>query len=123
MVFQSTIPIAFGLALTDWDLEPVRGRLGVLGLAGGVIAYWALRLRAKFELLPIVALVGALRRLHRLRLGQLSSARAASTSSSCVFGETFGKTLATLPSASITKVERCTPQYFFPYMLFSTQVP
>ena len=49
MVFQSTIPIAFGLALTDWDLDRFAVLSGVLGLAGGVIAYWALRLRGRFE--------------------------------------------------------------------------
>jgi len=54
MVFQSTIPIAFGLAFTDWDLSRFAVVSGVLGLAGGVLAYWALRLRGRFELLPIV---------------------------------------------------------------------
>ena len=54
MVFQSTIPIAFGLALTDWDLSRFAVVSGVLGLVGGLVAYWALRLRAKFELLPIL---------------------------------------------------------------------
>jgi cation:H+ antiporter len=54
MVFQSTIPIAFGLALTDWDLNRFAILSGVLGLAGGVLAYWALRLRGRFEPLPIV---------------------------------------------------------------------
>ncbi|MGH2985959.1 MAG: sodium:calcium antiporter [Solirubrobacterales bacterium] len=54
MVFQSTIPIAFGLALTDWDLDRFAILSGVLGLAGGVLAYWALRLRGRFEPLPIV---------------------------------------------------------------------
>ncbi len=54
MVFQSTIPIAFGLALTNWDLSNYAVVSGVLGLAGGILAYWALRLRAKFELLPIL---------------------------------------------------------------------
>ena len=62
MVFQSTIPIAFGLALTDWDLDKFAVVSGLLGLAGGVLAYWALRLRGRFEALPIViwsALFGA----------------------------------------------------------------
>jgi cation:H+ antiporter len=53
MVFQSTIPIAFGLALTDWDLDKYAVLSGALGFAGGVVAYWALRLRGKFEALPI----------------------------------------------------------------------
>ena len=54
MVFQSTIPIAFGLALTDWDLGRFALLSAALGLAGGGLAYWALRLRGRFELLPIL---------------------------------------------------------------------
>ena len=54
MVFQSTIPIAVGLLLTDWDLNRFAVASGVLGLAGGAVAYWALRLRGRFELLPIL---------------------------------------------------------------------
>ncbi len=55
MVFQSTIPIAVGLLLTDWELDRFAVVSGVLGLAGGVIAYWALRRRGKFEVLPVTA--------------------------------------------------------------------
>jgi cation:H+ antiporter len=55
MVFQSTIPIAFGLALTDWDLDRYAVLSGALGVAGGVLAYWALRLRGRFELPAIIA--------------------------------------------------------------------
>jgi cation:H+ antiporter len=55
MVFQSTVPIAFGLLLTEWDLDAYAILSACLGLAGGVLAYWALRLRGRFELLPIVA--------------------------------------------------------------------
>src|SRR4029078_9813024 len=54
MVFQSTIPIAFGLALTDWDLDHFAVVSGILGLAGGALAYWALRLRGRFDAAPIV---------------------------------------------------------------------
>ena len=54
MVFQSTIPIAVGLALTNWDLDKFATLSGVLGLVGGVVAYWALRLRGRFELFPIL---------------------------------------------------------------------
>lgn len=53
MVFQSTIPIAFGLAFTDWDLDSFAIVSAALGLGGGVLAYWALRLRGRFEPLPI----------------------------------------------------------------------
>jgi cation:H+ antiporter len=55
MVFQSTIPIAFGLALTEWDLDKFAILSGVLGLIGGAIAYMALRRRARFTTGPIVA--------------------------------------------------------------------
>ena len=62
MVFQSTIPIAFGLALTEWELNHFALVSAGLCLAGGVLAYWALRLRGRFEPLPIAiwaALFGA----------------------------------------------------------------
>jgi len=62
MVFQSTIPIAFGIAFTDWDLDRFAIAAGTLGLGGGVLAYFALRRRGRFELAPIlvwVALFGA----------------------------------------------------------------
>jgi cation:H+ antiporter len=53
MVFQSTIPIAFGLLLVDWELDRYAAVAAVLGLAGGGVAYWALRLRGRFEPLAI----------------------------------------------------------------------
>jgi cation:H+ antiporter len=55
MVFQSTIPIAFGLAFTEWDLDKFAIVSGVLGLVGGVLAFWALRLRDRFEVGPVIA--------------------------------------------------------------------
>ncbi len=55
MVFQSTIPIAFGLALTDWDLDRYAIISGCLGLAGGVLAYFALSRIGKFRWPAIVA--------------------------------------------------------------------
>jgi len=58
MVFQSTIPIAFGLWLTDWDLSHFALVSGGLGLAGGALAYWALRLRQRFEVLAILVWAG-----------------------------------------------------------------
>jgi hypothetical protein len=58
MVFQSTIPIAVGLALTDWDLDRFAVVSGVLGLLGGGVAYWALRLRGRFDLFPILVWSG-----------------------------------------------------------------
>ncbi len=54
MVFQSTIPVAFGLAFTDWELDRYAVVSASLGLAGGALAYWALRLRGRFELLPVI---------------------------------------------------------------------
>jgi cation:H+ antiporter len=50
MVFQSVIPVGIGLIFTDWDLGGNAAISVALGLAGGVIAYWALRLRDRFEL-------------------------------------------------------------------------
>jgi cation:H+ antiporter len=55
MVFQSMIPVGIGLAFTDWDLSGNAAISMGLGLAGGVLAYWALRLRKRFELLAVVA--------------------------------------------------------------------
>ena len=55
MVFQSTIPIAFGLVLTEWDLDHYAIISGCLGLAGGVLAYVALSKRGRFEWPAIVA--------------------------------------------------------------------
>jgi cation:H+ antiporter len=49
MVFQSTIPVAFGLAFTAWDLDSFAMLSAALGLAGGVVAYWALRLQGRFS--------------------------------------------------------------------------
>jgi cation:H+ antiporter len=54
MVFQSTIPVGIGLIFTDWELSGNAAVSVALGLAGGVLAYWALRLRDRFELLPVI---------------------------------------------------------------------
>jgi cation:H+ antiporter len=55
MVFQSTIPVGIGLLFTDWDLSGNAAVSVGLGLAGGVIAFWALRLRDRFELPAVLA--------------------------------------------------------------------
>jgi cation:H+ antiporter len=55
MVFQSMIPIAIGLAFTVWDLDRFAVLSIVLGLAGGIVAYWALRRRAQFNAPAILA--------------------------------------------------------------------
>jgi cation:H+ antiporter len=54
MVFQSTVPIVVGLLFTDWDLDRFAIVSGALGVAGGLLAYWALRLRDRFEPVAIV---------------------------------------------------------------------
>jgi cation:H+ antiporter len=58
MVFQSTIPVGIGLLFTQWDLTGNAAVSVALGLAGGVIAYWALRLRDRFELPAVLAWIG-----------------------------------------------------------------
>lgn len=58
MVFQSTIPIAVGLAFTEWDLSHFAIVSGALGLAGGVIAYVALHKRGRFQLPAVLAWAG-----------------------------------------------------------------
>jgi cation:H+ antiporter len=55
MVFQSTVPIAVGLAFTDWELDRFATVAMGLGLAGGAVAYWALRLRGRFDAAAIAA--------------------------------------------------------------------
>jgi cation:H+ antiporter len=54
MVFQSTIPIAIGLLLTGWELDRFAAISMALGLAGGVVAFWALRLRGQFNATAII---------------------------------------------------------------------
>ena len=54
MVFQSTIPVGIGLIFTEWELSGNAAISVALGLAGGALAYWALRLRDRFELLPVL---------------------------------------------------------------------
>ncbi len=54
MVFQSTIPVGIGLIFTDWELSGSAALSVALGLAGGLLAYFALRLRDRFELLPVL---------------------------------------------------------------------
>ena len=42
MAFQSTVPVALGLTVTDWDLDRFAVAAGVVGLAGGALALWRL---------------------------------------------------------------------------------
>ena len=55
MVFQSTIPIAVGLLLTEWELDRFAVVSGILGLAGGVIAYFTISRRDRFDWPSVVA--------------------------------------------------------------------
>lgn len=48
MVFQSTLPVAIGLAFTDWDLGAPSLVAAVLALAGGGVAIVALQIRRRF---------------------------------------------------------------------------
>jgi cation:H+ antiporter len=58
MAFQSTVPIAFGLAVTGWDLDRFAVAAGIAGLAGGALALWRL---PKDRLgIPVVAAWSAL---------------------------------------------------------------
>jgi cation:H+ antiporter len=54
MVFQSTMPVAFGLVFTDWELDRFAVLSAALGLAGGALAYWALRLQGRFNVPAIL---------------------------------------------------------------------
>ena len=59
MVFQSTIPVFVGMVFIDWSLDRYAVLSMLLGLAGGVVAYWALRRRSEFGRVAI-ALWGTL---------------------------------------------------------------
>jgi cation:H+ antiporter len=58
MVFQSTLPVALGLALTDWRLSGPSLLAAALGLAGGALALALLRFRGRFGTPAILAWVG-----------------------------------------------------------------
>jgi cation:H+ antiporter len=53
MVFQSTIPVAIGLAFTDWNLNGYSMLAGGLALAGGFVAITTLQIRRRFSLRAI----------------------------------------------------------------------
>jgi cation:H+ antiporter len=42
MAFQCTIPVAFGMLVTHWQLEGAAVAAGCIALAGGALALWAL---------------------------------------------------------------------------------
>jgi cation:H+ antiporter len=58
MAFQSTVAVAFGLAVTDWSLDRFAVAAGVAGLAGGALALWRLP-KARLGI-PVVAAWSAL---------------------------------------------------------------
>ena len=58
MVFQSTLPIAIGLLLTDWDLDRFAIVSGALGLVGGAIAYYEVHGKSRFTLPAVLAWLG-----------------------------------------------------------------
>lgn len=45
LAFQSTVPVAFGLAITDWDLNRFATAAGIIALLGAALAYWRLEAR------------------------------------------------------------------------------
>ena len=45
MVFQASVPVAFGLAFTPWLLDPAALVAGVVGLLGGALGLWRLHRR------------------------------------------------------------------------------
>jgi cation:H+ antiporter len=49
MVFQSTLPVAIGLAFTDWSLDTYSILAGCLALTGGVVAIVTLQIRRRFS--------------------------------------------------------------------------
>ncbi len=55
MVFQSTIPISFGLVFTDWSLDAYSFISAGLGIAGGFLAYEVLHRRGHFVAPAIIA--------------------------------------------------------------------
>jgi len=55
MVFQATIPVAIGMVFIDWSLDKFATFSMLLGLAGGLVAYWSLRKNGQFNL-PSIAI-------------------------------------------------------------------
>jgi cation:H+ antiporter len=49
MVFQSTLPVAIGLAFTSWELDSFSIVAGCLALMGGLVAILTLQIRRRFS--------------------------------------------------------------------------
>ena len=45
MAFQSTVPVALGLVVTDWHLDRYATAAGIIALLGGALALWRLEQR------------------------------------------------------------------------------
>jgi cation:H+ antiporter len=55
MVFQSTVPVAVGLAFTEWRLDRFAVLAGSIAVAGGLVAYWSINRRRRFAVSAILA--------------------------------------------------------------------
>jgi cation:H+ antiporter len=55
MVFQSTVPVAIGLAFTSWRLDRFAVLAGAIAIAGGLVAHWSLNRRRRFAVPAILA--------------------------------------------------------------------
>ena len=58
MVFQSTLPVAIGLAFTDWELTGFSFLAAAFGIVGGLFAIWSLQVRRRFN--PVAVALWAL---------------------------------------------------------------
>jgi cation:H+ antiporter len=59
MVFQSTLPVAIGVAFTSWELDRFALLAGVVALAGGAVALYSVDVRARLSV-PAIAILIAL---------------------------------------------------------------
>jgi cation:H+ antiporter len=53
MVFQSTVPVAIGIAFTAWALDGYAVLAMCLALVGGLVALWSLHVRRRFTVASI----------------------------------------------------------------------
>ncbi|MGH3031642.1 MAG: hypothetical protein ACRDNE_12955 [Gaiellaceae bacterium] len=58
MVFQSTLPVAVGLAFTSWSFDAYPILACAFALAGGALALWAGADRRRFGPFPVGAWAG-----------------------------------------------------------------
>ena len=55
MVFQSTVPVAVGLAFTSWQFDRFAALAGSIAIAGALVAHWSLNRRRRFATSAILA--------------------------------------------------------------------